>query len=114
MHIGEKPSQFTIMLVEPRLYRPFTDYLEQNFSPDIIIGYFNGNHSVLELKNSWGRERKAVRQITNGIEWLVEMYNVDPQVIVGKMVVRSDKTYDWKLTHQNGVRCNSSIVTRTD
>jgi hypothetical protein len=104
--IGEDPYNLAYMLVEPVFFRESALYQEREETPDLIMGYFNGDHSIVELKYSWSRKPKAIHQIQQGIDFLVDMYDVSPDKITGKMVVRQPEGFIYKTTHKNGKRCH--------
>lgn len=101
--IGEHGDGLKILLKEPQLYGNRCNAK----SPDLILGYTNGEYTVAELKRGMEKYDYALQQIENGIELLVEHFNIDPDQITGKVILYGGGVR-YEVTHEKGRRISGN------
>lgn len=61
---------------------------------DLIIGYYDGTGSAIELKGSKKKRRKAMAQVRQGIKFLEDRLGYTD--VTGKIVYYSNGQYQWE------------------
>ena len=96
--IDEPVSDLRAIIKEPEWYHEH----RMNTMPDLLLFYGHSN-TVIELKGSKAKRGKAIKQITSGIEFLVEELYIPPESIKGKFVIYFPRGYRYETTHERGI-----------
>lgn len=95
--IGEYPNQIRLIIKEPSyLKRGNIDCFK---CPDLFLGYYNSNWTLIELKHSWKKREQAYIQIESGKKLLVDVFGVPLRNITGKFVIYTSNKFYWKPIH---------------
>lgn len=92
--IGETPEEIHVIIKEPTYEkRGWKGLIE---CPDLFLGYYNHDWTVIELKHSFKKREKAYHQIERGIKMLVDVFGIPLKNIEGKFVVYTPSKYHFE------------------
>lgn len=93
--VREDPSKIHIIIKEP-IYEKmgWSGALE---CPDLFLGYYNHDWTVVELKHSMKKAEKAYMQIEAGKKMLVDVFGIPLKNIKGKLVLYSGPTFYYEV-----------------
>jgi hypothetical protein len=93
--IGERPEGIHIIIKEPTYEKLGWNGLIE--CPDLFLGYYDRTWSVIEMKHSTDKKKKAMRQIESGIQMLVDVFGVPIRDIRGKFVIYTPDRYMYEV-----------------
>lgn len=93
--VREDPSKIHLIIKEP-IYEKM-GWAGQIECPDLFLGYYNHDWTVVELKHSPSKKEKAYRQIESGKKLLVDVFGVPLRNITGKLVYYGSPTFYYEV-----------------
>lgn len=93
--IREDPNKINLIIKEP-IYekRGWGGQIE---CPDLFLGYYNHDWTVIELKYSGKKKEKAYSQIESGKKMLVDVFGIPLSKITGKLVLYGGPTFYYEV-----------------
>ena len=95
LSIDEDPEEIRIIIKEPSYQRRHS--IEPYICPDLFLGYYNHDWTVIELKHSRKKSTKARKQIESGKRMLVDVFGIPLQNITGKLVIYDQSKFKYKI-----------------
>lgn len=93
--IDEDPSKIHIIIKEPIYER--MGWRGAMECPDLFLGYYNRNWTVIELKYSKKNLSKAHSQIESGKKMLVDVFGIPLKDITGKVVLYGGPSFYYEV-----------------
>lgn len=93
--IRENPNQINLIIKEP-IYEKM-GWAGQIECPDLFLGYYNHDWTVVELKHSTKKKEKAYSQIESGKKMLVDVFGIPLNHITGKLVLYGGPTFYYEV-----------------